>query len=337
MSIARILQQAAGAGGALDIADAFSTDLYTGNGSTQTITNGIDLAGEGGLVWIKSRSVATAHLLYDTLRGSTSYLVSSGTGAEQTTTSWQISSFNSDGFGLSGSNNVINGSGQTYAAWTFRQAPRFFDVVTYTGDGVAGRSIPHNLGVVPGMIVVKRRDLSGPSWPVYHRANTAAPETDYLLLESTVATADSIDFWNDTAPTDTVFTVRNKSDVNASGGTYVAYLFAHDTEADGVIQCGSYTGNGSTSGPTINLGWEPQWVMIKQSSSSGTSWAIFDKERGMTTGNDPLIYANSSNSEITGLDFVEASSTGFQVKNTSPAVNGSGETYIYIAIRAEGA
>lgn len=329
----KMLMGAAGAG-ALDIADAFSTDLYTGNGSTQTITNGVNLAGEGGLVWIKGRSGATDHQLFDTERGATKQLRANSTDAEATDAD-ALTAFNLGGFSI-GADAKVNTNTATYAAWTFRQAPKLFDVVTYTGDGVAGRTIAHNLGIEPGMIVVKRRNTTG-GWPVYHRSNTAAPETDYLLLNDTAATADLSTYWNDTAPTNSLFTVGSNSDVNASGGTYVAYLFAHDTAADGFIQCGSYTGNGSATGPVINLGWEPQWLLIKRSDSAG-NWIIYDNARDTTNPRTAILLVASSSAEINSTEYsYDFTSTGFQVKTSGILFNASGGSYIYVAIRAEGA
>jgi hypothetical protein len=156
--IATLMQQAAAGavGEALAIEDVFSTYLYTGNGSTQTITNGIDLAGEGGLVWRKPRTSTTFndHILMDTLRGD-NYLKTNSTDAEIATTS-DFTDFLSDGFSMSSSTR-INASGVNYASWTFRKAPRFFDVVTYTGNGTT-QAINHNLGSVPGVIITKRTD-----------------------------------------------------------------------------------------------------------------------------------------------------------------------------------
>jgi hypothetical protein len=158
-------------------------------------------------------------------------------------------------------------------------------VVTYTGTG-ANRTVAHNLGSVPGCIIVKRTDTTG-DWQVYHRANTASPETDYLVLNSTAATADSNTRWNDTQPTDAVFSLGTEATVNASGGTYVAYLFAHDDGGFGddgsenVISCGSFTYN-SSSGNTINLGYEPQWILVKNVTDV-TQWYMQDTMRGMTS------------------------------------------------------
>lgn len=337
MSIARIMQQAAAgaAGEALAIEDVFSTYLYTGNGSTQTITNGIDLAGEGGLVWIKNRDEIDAHILTDTERGATETLVSNTTAAEATDAD-TLTVFNADGFGL-GADVKVNTSTENYVSWTFRKAPRFFDVVTYTGTGVA-RTVSHNLGLAPGCIIVKRTDTTG-DWQVYHRSNTANPETDYLVLNTTAATADSNTRWNDTAPTDSVFTVGTEATVNASGGTYVAYLFAHDPlgpsgdGSDGLIACGSYTGNGSTDGPEIDLGWEPQWLLIKNASGA-YGWVIWDSMRGIADGGDAAsLYPNVSNAENTFNNAIRLTPTGFKFTGTGAFYNASGNNYIYIAIR----
>jgi hypothetical protein len=132
---------------AVDVADVFSTDLYTGNGSTQSITNGVDLSGDGGLAWIKGRSGATDHQLFDTERGATKELISNSTAAEATDAD-TLTSFNSDGFSIGADSNV-NTNTATYVGWSFRKAPKFFDVVTYTGTGSA-RTVAHNLGSVPG-------------------------------------------------------------------------------------------------------------------------------------------------------------------------------------------
>ena len=325
------------------IEDVFSTYLYTGTGATQTITNGIDLVGEGGLVWFKNRTATTKypqspnHHLYDTARGVNTRLQTNETTGQTTEISGGIDTFNNNGFTLENSEFYDNQAGINYASWTFRKAPRFFDVVTWTGTG-ANRTIAHDLGVVPGCIIVKRTDTTG-DWQVYHRGNTAAPETDYLVLNSTSQFVDDNTRWNDTLPTSTVFSLGTDATVNASGGTYVAYLFAHDPlgtsgdGSDGLIACGSYTGNGSTTGPVIDLGWEPQWLLVRKSDGVG-NWQIVDNMRGMPVGSaDATLQANLSGAEITTADYVSPNSTGFQVVSTNSTVNTSGSTYIYIAIR----
>ena len=169
-NIARMMQRAtAGAGGAgLDVDEVFSTFLYDGNGSTQTITNGIDLSGEGGLVWLKKVEMVHVIIYFiDTERGATKCLFSSLTSAE-TTRSTGLTAFNSNGFTL-GSQDAENQNNNEIVSWTFRKAPKFFDVVTYTGNGTSGRQISHNLGSDIGMVIVKNRDDTN-GWAVKHRS-----------------------------------------------------------------------------------------------------------------------------------------------------------------------
>lgn len=332
MNIARLMMLAA-AGGGNKVAELFSTDLYTGNSTARTITNGINLSSEGGLVWVKNRTQAQQHYLFDTQRGAGSVLQLPATSAE-TFGAQTITSFNSAGFSF-GTASQGNLGGDNYVAWTFRQAPKFFDVVTYTGTGVA-RSIAHNLGAVPGMMIVKVRD-SGANWAVYHRSNTAAPATDFLELNTNVATFDDIERWNDTEPTSTLFSVGASGATNFASNTYVAYLFAHDPSPTGVIQCGAYTGNGSATGPVVNLGWDPQWLMIKRSDGAG-DWKIFDKKREVPAGGgDKLLAANSSGTETGIGNFLDTGPSGFSLKSNDEELNANGSNYIYMAIRAEGA
>lgn len=312
------------------IEDLFSTYLYTGNGSTQTITNGIDLAGKGGVVWLKNRGAAGHGFIQDTARGVSKYLLTSSTNAEATNNAGErLTSYNNNGFSLgSDPGSAVNAATNTYVSWTFRKAAKFFDVVTWTGDGALGRQISHSLGGTPGFIIVKRTDTTS-DWTVWHRSvtgNAFLQTTDAWQAGYTrITTADA-----------TTLTVSDSSMVNASGGTYVAYLFAHDTSADGLIQCGSYTGNGSASGPTVTLGWEPQYVLVKNVSNgaAGMNWFVFDTMRGIATGGaDAYVSANLSDAENSSADRLDVNATGFQIKSSSGSFNNSGETYIYLAIR----
>jgi len=197
------------------IEDVFSTWLYTGTGASQTITNGIDLAGKGGLVWMKGRSGATDNALYDTARGATFELVSNSQAA-QTTQSTGLTGFSASGFSI-GALAKINTSAATYASWTFREAPKFMDIVTYSGTGVA-RTISHNLGSVPGMIIVKILNGSY-NWAVYHRS---IANSRYLVLNSTASDASGATYWNSTSATATEFSLGSSSIVNLSGYNFVA-------------------------------------------------------------------------------------------------------------------
>ena len=337
--LTKALTAAAGnAGESLYVEDVFSTYLYDGTGATQTITNGIDLAGEGGMTWIKCRNTAFNNIIFDTERGAPNALLTNTTDANISSYSDSLTSFNSDGFTLGAdtlSFSVNNGSNRDYASWSFRKAEKFFDVVTYTGDGVSGRAIPHNLGATPAVMIVKK--TSGTyNWQIYHSSIGA---TKFLEFTTGAAQTSSA-VWNDTAPTDSVFTVGNEYGVNQSGDTYVAYLFASDAGGFGddgsenIIKCGSYTGNSSSSGPEIDLGFEPQWVMVKNTSSAGRDWCIFDNMRGIpvTASSSKYLKANTAESEQT-LNGFYPTATGFRIADNNGQINSSPDNYIYIAIR----
>jgi len=314
------------------IEDVFSCFLYTGNSSTQTITNGIDLSGKGGLVWLKSRDAANYHELVDSSRALIGQLHSNSNDAPSGNS--DVSTFNSNGFSLTFRSGNVNTSGEKEVSWSFRKQPKFFDIQTWTGSG-ANRTISHSLGSVPACIMVKRTDTTD-DWAVYHRS---LANTEYLVLNSTAAKATGATRWNSTTPTSTVFSLGTDATVNASAGTYVAYIFAHDaggfglTGTDNVISCGSYTGNGSTTGPVITLGYEPQWLLTKRATGGVSEWELFDNMRGIATGgNDANLLPNSSSQEGS-FDFLSLTSTGFQITNSGANTNSSSDTYIYIAIR----
>lgn len=323
MSARDIVMAAAGAAGVdnLYVDDVFSTYLYTGNGSTQTITNGIDLAGKGGLVWGKERIVgASSHSLTDSARGVGNTLSSDITSA-QFSIPTSITAFNSNGFSL-GANSSYNQNTRSFVSWTFRKAAKFFDCGTYTGNGTAGRQIPHSLGVVPGMVIVKSTSVGG-NWAVYHRSigNTGA-----LFLNDTIATSTSLGYWNNTSPTDTAFTVGSDGNVNQSSQSFVWYAFAHDASADGIIQCGSFTTDGSGNA-TVTLGWETQFVKTKRSASVG-NWNITDTMRGMPVdSNGALLNPNLSSTE-SSISVPRPNATGFTVSGFPAST-----AYIYLAIR----
>ena len=335
----KLLQAAAGSAGGgagLNVEDVFSTYLYEGTGSTLEINNGIDLDGEGGLVWIKERSRAnTTHDLYDTERGARYWLTSSQTYEHYLQPSGKgLTAFNSNGFTLGTPyNGTENSSGEDVASWTFRKAPKFFDCVQYTGNGTAGRTVSHNLGSVPGMMIIKRTD-TGAAWYVYHREML---NTDTLRLNTTAAkSTNQTNFLNSTDPTDTEFTLGSEADVNGSGGTFIAYLFAHndgdgdfgpDGDAD-IIKCGSFTTD-SGGNASVDIGFEPQWIIYKR--SDGTSnWGMNDNMRGWADTYWNPLYADASNAE-SGFASTRSwpTATGFEFEGQLSA----SANYIYIAIR----
>ena len=326
---AQALGYAARSTDAAYIEDVFSTYLYTGNGSTQTITNGVDLSTKSGLVWIKRRDTVDSHALYDTLRGINRELSSNTTAAQSTTD--RLPAFNSNGFNIASG---LNTSLATYASWTFRKQAKFFDVVTYTGDGTGTRAIPHNLGSVPGCIIVKYYSGTSPggsAWYVYHRGMTT-PATQFMRLSGTGAQATTT-IWGSTSPTATDFYVATTT-LNQNGTNYVAYVFAHDaggfgaSGTDNVITCGSFTTNASGNA-TVSLGYEPQMCIFKPSSAVG-NWDVFDNMRGYlanTSGTNQKLSPNLSSAEV-GSNYTFVNSTGFTTLAAAAST-----TYVYIAIR----
>jgi len=300
------------------VEDVFSTYIYEGNNGTQTIANGIDLTGNGGLVWIKDRTQTWSNLLVDSARGNGNALFSDSTSGSTAGYGVDLAS---NGFTLTSGDNISN-KVRSYISWTFRKQPKFFDIVTYTGNGTNGKQISHSLGSAPGMIWVKRTDATR-SWVCFHRSLGTG---GLLKLNQDIVAETNTALWNSITPTSSYFEVNNDLDVNASGGTYVAYLFAHDaggfglTGTDNVISCGTFTGN-----TTVNLGFEPQWILLKNSGGVG-NWYIHDTMRGWpVSGDAKVLYPNLTSAE-SGTAQIFPNATGF-----STSIGGG--TYIYIAIR----
>ena len=333
MSIMQMMLGASGGGG-LSVGDVFSIDLWTGNETNRSITNGLDLGGEGGLVWIKSRGNSRAHRLYDTEREATYEIYADDTSAEAENTGG-LTAFNADGFTI-GTSNQVNSDEEDFVGWSFRSAPGFFDVVEYEGDGVDGRTVAHSLGSIPGMIIVRHYDAREENM-VYHRSvgNTEALELNSTSQPQFDGSPDIA--WDDTSPTDSVFTVGSHDRVNRDGYNYIAYVFAHDDQSFGgesIIKCGGYTGDGDEPGATITLGWEPQWLIVKRTDSN-EYWPIYDAARGGTSNKQYLI-ADNNGAEADNANFqINFTSTGFQPQTDDGSFNEDGGTYVYMAIRKE--
>ena len=321
----------AGGGAGLDVDEVFSTFLYTGTGGNATITNGIDLSGEGGLVITKRRNVSYNWGWFDTARGANKALHSNDTDAQETLSNG-VTAFNSNGFSI-GDQAIVNSytATDTIASWTFRKAPKFFDVVTYTGNN-ATQTINHNLGSVPGMIIVKRLNDAG-NWGVKHRSIAA---TNGVFLNLTDQSYANSTYWGDTEPTSTQFTVGTTHSVNSA--PYVAYLFAHnnsdgefgpDSDQD-IIKCGSF--NTPSSGDLdVSLGFEPQFILFKRSDAA-ENWGMRDVMRGMSyaSNGDARLWPNLSSEEFDG-DAFNPTPTGFTVQGGADLSYNA--TYIYMAIR----
>jgi hypothetical protein len=323
------------------IEDVFSTYIYTGTGvgTLQTITNGIDLSTKGGLVWVKCRGNSLNNALVDTVRGANQTLATNNDAINQNySASGTVNTFSTTGFTV-GTNNLTNANaaaGGTFASWTFRKQPKFFDIVTYTGNG-ANRTISHNLGSTPGFIIIKSTTTTN-SWGCYH----SSPGPTKVLGDWAVTTqwvTDSTAF-NNTAPTSSVFSVGTSGITNTNGATYIAYIFASGaggfglSGADSVISCGSWTTSDTVS-VSVTLGWEPQWVMLLPTSTTGTSTVrIGDNIRGFAVGqnnNGVFNYLSPSGNgtETSGAPVIYPTATGF----VNPTDGVTNTTIYYVAIR----
>ena len=301
----------------------FNAVTYTGSSSSVSVTG---VGFQPDFIWTKARSTTFNHGVFDSVRGfgsgATKILFTNNTNAEATQSN--ILSVNSDGF-TTGTTSVgeTNNSGDTYVAWNWKEsATPGFDIVTYTGDGTAGRTISHNLGVAPSLIIAKGR-TNADNWPVGH----ASRNWDrHLLLNSTAAEAVTSSSWNNTAPTSSVFTVGSDARINQNTITYVAYLWS---EVAGFSRFGSYTGNGSSDGPFVFCGFRPRWVMIKRTDSAG-SWFMIDTARGSYNVVNPYVMANVSNAEATDLSW-DILSNGFKLRSSYTDINTSSGTYVFAA------
>lgn len=317
--------------------------LYTGTNVSNVIVNQGQFKPD--LVWIKARSVTGANGLTDSVRGRAFPLFSNSTDPEGTSASDKdLISFNSNGFTVGiGNQYNSNGSGNTLVGWQWQagqgtntsntsgsitstvsvNTTAGFSVVTYTGTG-ANATVGHGLGVAPKMIIVKVRSTTN-DWAVYHSGLTSAAYR--LQLNTTIAQASTPTAWNSTAPTSTVFSLGTLTETNASAATYVAYCWA---EIAGFSKFGSYTGNGSTDGVFVYLGFRPKYVMIKCSSAAGNDWPIIDTSRATYNVAGPELYADLSQAESTS-NYIDIVSNGFKIRSTGGQVNTSATTYIYAA------
>ncbi len=301
----------------------FQVALYTGNYSTQSITLPGSEDMQPDMVWIKERDGTSSHALQDSVRGTGSKLMPNASDAESTGETAYITSFDSDGFSI-GANNGINQDGILNVAWCWKEASGIFDIVTYTGNG-SGRTISHSLSAVPHLYIVKGRTWAE-NWMVYHHKNTSAPETDYLEMSLTSATADNVDRFNDTAPTSSVFSVGSGDGTNKNTYTYVAYLWS---EKQGFSKFGSYTGNGNADGTFIYTGFRPAWFLCKNTQDAGDNWILHDNKRDTFNVTDNGLAPNDSTAEFTDVD-MDFLSNGVKMRNNTGRAN-SAKTFIYMA------
>ena len=321
--------------------DYFNAVLYTGTGSSLSVTG---VGFQPDFVWIKGRSGATDHGLYDAVRGVQKQLESNNTNAETTETTG-LTAFGTDGFTV-GALAQLNTNTATYVGWNWKangagssntagsisstvsaNTVAGFSIVTYTGTG-ANATVGHGclvngVATAPRFIICKERNTAGYDWRCYHASLGA---TQYIDLNSNAAAATASTIWQDTAPTTTVFSVGTNGSVNVNTGAFVAYCFA---AVASYSSFGSYTGNGSTDGPMVFTGFRPRYVLIKRTDGAN-DWVVHDTARDTYNVADKTLYPNLSDAEfvVARLDIL---SNGFKLRSTSVTTNASSGTYVYAA------
>ena len=322
--------------------DYFNTKLYSASGSGQSITG---VGFQPDWTWIKARSDGGGHALYDSVRGTTKRLASHNNNAEGTV-SGGVTAFDADGFTV-GNDGDVN-SASSIASWNWlaggtassntdgsitsnvsASTTSGFSIVSYSGNGTGGATVGHGLGSALGLIILKCRDTAGTSWQMFHKSLGA---TKSINLEDTAAAATSTAYWNDTAPTSSVFSLGTGGDFNNGSRTYVAYCFA---EKQGYSKFGSYTGNGNADGTFVYTGFKPAFVMSKYTtggSAGGEGWNMFDNKRDPFNIVDLRLQANSSSAESSSTNhYHDFLSNGFKLRTVDGSANNSGATYIYMA------
>ena len=323
--------------------DYFNTVLYTGTESSGKTVTGVGF--QPDWIWIKNRTDASNHNLYDSVRGGNGtshyWLKSNSNVAEGTNTS-SLLTIDSDGFTL-GDGNEVNGSSDNIASWNWKAGTSVsgdttgsgtlktytgsvnttsgFSIIKYTGNGTAGHTIPHHLGVAPSAIFVKKLNELG-DWSSYH---SVLGNAGYMRLNNTNAFATASTYWNNTSPTSSVFTTGTTGNINGSGSTYIAYCFA-DTS---MSKMGSYTGNGNANGTFVYTGFKPAFVMLKRTDTTG-NWVMVDSKRDTFNVCDALLSADTSDGEY-DIDAEDFLSNGFKMRDTHATRNASGGSYIYMA------
>jgi len=306
----------------------FQVKLYTGNGGTNAITFDGDENMSPDLVWLKMRSNADNHTIFNTTSGATKRIFSNLT-QQESTESTSLTSFDSDGFTL-GSDALANASSRTFVAWAWKEsATAGFDILTYTGTG-STQNVSHNLSAVPHFHIIKDRN-NAENFFVYHKSTG---NTGGLFLNTTGAFVDNAGYYNDTSPTSSVFTVKDTGGVNhdTTSNGHLAFLWS---EKQGFSKFGSYEGNGSTSttgGPFIYTGFSPSLIIIKDVDATA-NWEMFDNKR-IVGGYPAELHPHASAVESTppGDRRVLFKSNGFKIDTTYAApINASGETYVYMA------
>ena len=323
--------------------DYFNTKLYTGNGSTQNITG---VGHQVDWTWIKHRTDTEGHGLFDVLRGAL-YRLQSNSDSVSSSQAGTVTAFGSDGFSL-GNNAEVNANNGSYVSWNWKagttgsgtstgsgtgkaysysvSTTSGFSIVKYVGNGTAGHTIPHHLGAVPKMLITKNLGR-GEHWRVYH---SSLGNANKLNLNNDTASASATE-WNSTTPTSSVFSIGTGEQINYNDDNYIAYCFA---EKKGFSKFGKYNGLGTTTGQFVYTGFKPAFVMTKIATTGGSDtggWVMLNnKSYPNNLSNSPVLFANGTYAESDSYNG-EMFSNGFRFNANSVTVNGSGNSYIYMA------
>jgi len=316
--------------------DHFDVKLWTGNGSSQTITG---YGFQPDLAWIKARTTTGWHDWTDAVRGATKSIFSNSTNAEDTSAT-ALTAFTSDGYSL-GSNSQVNGNGTTYVAWNWKagtgqgssntdgsinttytsvNTTSGFSISKYTGTG-SNATIGHGLGVAPKVVMIK--DLSAAKdWAVYHES---IGNTKYLELNTTDAVGTASNAWNNTSPTSSVVSIGSRDTLNTSSNNYIAYCFAEKT---GFSKFGSYAGSANADGPFIYTGFKPAFIILR--GTNAENWIMFDNKRDPVNVVDDLILPNQNIAAFSAT-YLDINSNGFKLRTNAVGGNASGQEFIYMA------
>lgn len=292
--------------------DVFKALPYTGNATNRTISTGFDLSEAGSLVWGSPRNGT-----YDQFWSSNGMEYSPNVTEANVYADFYGPRPVAGGISLRGSG-PYNENAVPYMSWSFKRRARFFTSVLYTGNGTSGRTVAHDLGVEPGLVVIKRVDAAT-NTVARHRSITAG---HYIQVNGNAASvADTTRF--NAAPSTTQFTLGASTDVNANGAPYIAYLFAHEP---GLIHCGAVTP--ASGAATVALGWEPQFLLIKANAAS-SNWNVVDTARGWGTGSPKTIYLNGGGTEYNSNSGATPTSTGFTLSGLANV------PHLFMAIRKD--
>ena len=322
----------------------FNTKLYTGNGSTQSITG---VGFQPDFVWLKRRDASAGHKLNDAVRGVNKQLVSNNANAEDSNTDI-LTAFGTDGFTL-GNNSDVNNNGNSFVSWNWKagggqgtsntdgsinttytsvNTTAGFSISSYTGTG-SNATVGHGLGAVPKVIILKELNPSTTrSWRVYHEG---MGNSSVMYLDTTNSQTSDATAFNSTSPTNSVFSLGTSVGTNESGKNYIAYCFA---EKQGYSKFGKYQGNGNSDGAFVYCGFKPAFTIIKRQSASD-NWALHDNRRPGRNPNDAVLRSNLSDAEYGGSSGLDFLSNGFKARQNDGEFNNSSSTYVYLAFAEE--